>query len=265
MAKVTTVKLVEKKHKGEKIASVTAYDYSTAKVLDEAGIDFILVGDSLGMVVLGYENTLPVTMEDMIHHTKAVVRGTKHALVVADMPFMSYQVSIEETIRNAGRLIQEAGAGAVKLEGGRSMAETVARLVDIGIPVLGHIGMTPQSVHKFGGFKVQGKTESDAERILSDAKALEEAGAFGIVLELIPSELAKTVTASVSIPTIGIGGGVHCDGQVLIVDDMLGTYTDMQPKHNKKYADVHQVMSEAFENYIREVKEGAFPGSEHSF
>lgn len=265
MAKVTTTQLIEKKHNAEKITSVTAYDFSTAKTLDEAGIDFILVGDSLGMVVLGYENTLSVTIDDMVHHTKAVSRGVKRALVVTDMPFMSYQVSVEETLRNAGRLIKDAGAHAVKIEGGRAMADTITKVVEAGIPVLGHVGMTPQSVYKFGGFKVQGKTESDAERILNDAKAVEEAGAFGIVLELIPAALAKTITESVSIPTIGIGAGPHCDGQILIVDDMIGTYTEFEPKHNKRYANMHQIMLHAFKEYIHEVKEGIFPGPEHSF
>ncbi|HEY3299075.1 MAG TPA: 3-methyl-2-oxobutanoate hydroxymethyltransferase [Armatimonadota bacterium] len=262
---VTTLTLQKKKANGEKITSLTAYDFSTARTLDEAGIDFILVGDSLGMVVLGYENTIPVTLEDMIHHTRAVARGAHRAMVVADMPFLSYHVSIEEAVRNAGRLIQEGGAHAVKIEGGRPVVDTVKRMVDAGIPVLCHLGMTPQSVYKFGGFRVQGRQETDAERILSDAHDLQSAGAFGVVLELIPADLAKVVTESLDIPTIGIGAGRHCDGQVLISDDMLGIYTDLQPKHNKKYADLHVTMRTAFEEYIKEVKEGSFPGLEHSF
>jgi 3-methyl-2-oxobutanoate hydroxymethyltransferase len=263
--RVTVQALQRKKQAGERITALTAYDFSTARALDECGIDFVLVGDSLGMVVLGYDSTIPVTMSDMVHHTRAVSRGVERALVVADMPFMSYQVSIEEAVSNAGRLIQEGGAQAVKVEGGRAVVEAVARMVDIGIPVLGHLGMTPQSVHKFGGFKVQGKSESDAERILDDAIALQSAGAFGVVLELIPADLAKSVTDTLKIPTIGIGAGPHCDGQVLIVDDMLGIYQVRELKHNKKYADLHAVMQKAFGEYIREVKEGKFPGTEHSF
>jgi len=265
MSRITTTRLVEMKRKGEKITSMTAYDYSTAKALDESGIDFILVGDSLGMVVLGYENTLFVTLEDMLHHTKAVARGVSRALVVADMPFMSYQVSSEQALVNAGRLIKEGMAHAVKIEGGVTVADTVKRVTDAGIPVLGHVGMTPQSVYKFGGFKVQGRSQDAAQRILEDAKALEQAGAFGVVLELIPRDLAAEITESISIPSIGIGAGPDCDGQVLIVDDVLGVYTELQPKHNKKYADIRSIMLAAFKEYIREVKEGAFPTEENSF
>lgn len=263
--KVTTAKFTKKKQAGEKIVGITAYDYSTAQVVERAGIDFILVGDSLGMVVLGYENTLPVTMEDMLHHTKAVVRGTKRSMVIADMPFMSYQVSPEQAIANAGRLIQEAGAHAVKLEGGRSMVETISRIVDAGIPVMGHIGLQPQSLRKVGGYKIQGRTESDADRLLKDAAALEEAGVFSIVLELVTADLAKEVSKSISVPTIGIGSGVGCDGQVQIIDDILGLYGDRQPKHAKRYASLSGTIETAVSQYIQEVSAGTFPGPEHSF
>ncbi|HUV05638.1 MAG TPA: 3-methyl-2-oxobutanoate hydroxymethyltransferase [Armatimonadota bacterium] len=263
--KVTTVSLLEKKQKGEKITALTAYDYSTAKLLNEAGVDIALVGDSLGMVVLGYETTLPVTMEDMLHHTAAVVRGVQRAMVVADMPFMSYQISPEQAMANAGRFLQEAGAHAVKLEGGRPMVETIRRIVDVGIPVLGHLGYTPQSVHKFGGPRIQGKTESDAQRILNDARALEQAGVFAIVLELVPKELAKRVTESVSIPTIGIGAGPDCDGQVLVTNDLLGLYGEFHPRHAKKYANLSEVILAAMKSYVEEVKSGEFPGPEHGF
>ena len=262
---VTTASLLAKKQKGEKITALTAYDFSTAKLLDEAGVDIALVGDSLGMVVLGYDTTLPVTVEDMLHHTAAVARGVQRAMVVADMPFMSYQISIEQAIANAGRFLQEAGAHAVKLEGGRPMVETISRIVDIGIPVLGHLGYTPQSVHKFGGPRIQGRTESDAARILNDAGALEQAGVFAIVLELVPKELAKRVTEAVSIPTIGIGAGPHCDGQVLVTNDLLGLYGEFYPKHAKKYANLSEVILRAFKSYVEEVKSGKFPGPEHSF
>jgi 3-methyl-2-oxobutanoate hydroxymethyltransferase len=263
--KVTTAKLLKKKQDGEKIVGLTAYDYSTAQIVDKTGIDFILVGDSLGMVILGYENTLPVTMEDMLHHTKAVVRGAKRCMVVADLPFMSYQISPEQAIGNAGRLIQEAGAYAVKLEGGRSMVETISRIVDAGIPVMGHIGLQPQSLRKLGGYKIQGRTESSAERLMKDAAALEEAGVFAIVLELVTAEMAKEVSESVSVPTIGIGSGPHCDGQVQIVDDILGLYGDRQPKHAKRYANLSHAMESAVGEYIEEVSAGTFPGPEHSF
>ena len=262
---VTTLDLLKKKQKGEKITILTAYDYSTAKLIDEASVDVIMVGDSLGMVVLGYDSTLPVTMEDMLHHTRAVVRGVNRAMVVGDMPFLSYQINVEEAVENAGRFLQEAGAHAVKLEGGRPMVDTISRIVDVGIPVMGHLGMTPQSVHKFGGFRLQGKTESDAERIFNDAKALEQAGVFAIVLELVPTELAKRITEAVSVPTIGIGAGPHCDGQVLVTNDLLGLYGEFHPKHAKKYANLSDVMLEAFKSYIEEVKAGKFPGPEHSF
>jgi 3-methyl-2-oxobutanoate hydroxymethyltransferase len=263
--KVTTVRLLEKKEKGEKITALTAYDFSTAKLLDEAGVDIALVGDSLGMVVLGYDSTLPVTMEDMLHHTAAVSRGVRRAMVVADMPFMSYQINADEAVANAGRFLQEAGAHAVKLEGGRPIVETVIRILDAGIPVMGHVGMTPQSVHKFGGFRLQGRTESDAERILNDAKALEQAGVFSIVLELVPKELAGQVTKAVSVPTIGIGAGPFCDGQVQVTNDLLGLYGEFHPRHAKKYADLRGVVLQAFNSYVEEVRSGKFPGAEHSF
>ena len=264
LQKVTTMSLLRKKEKGEKITALTAYDFSTAKLLDEAGVDIALVGDSLGMVVLGYDTTLPVTMEDMLHHTKAVARGVEWAMVVADMPFMSYQINPDEAVANAGRFLQEAGAHAVKLEGGRPVAEKVARIVDAGIPVMGHIGFTPQSVHKLGGPRIQGKAESDAERLLGDAKALEEVGVFAIVLELVPKELAKRVTAAVSVPTIGIGAGPDCDGQVQVTNDLLGLYGEFHPKHAKKYANLSDTIRQAFKSYVEEVKAGKFPGPEHS-
>lgn len=262
--KVTTISLIEKKQKGNKITALTAYDYSMAKLIDEAGVDIALVGDSLGMVVLGYENTLPVTMEEMLHHTRAVARGAKRAMVVGDMPFLSYQVSIEEAVRNAGRFLQEGNAHAVKLEGGRQMTETIRRIVDVGIPVMGHLGMTPQSVHVFGGFRAQGRTKSDAERILNDAQALEEAGVFAIVLELIPQELARRITDAVSVPTIGIGAGPHCDGQVQVTNDLLELYGEFHPKHAKSYAKLSGIILGAFKSFVREVEEGSFPGPEHS-
>ena len=263
--KVTTVSLLQKKQKGEKITALTAYDFSTARLLDEAGVDIALVGDSLGMVVLGYDSTVPVTMEDMLHHTAAVARGVRRAMVVGDMPFMSYQINADEAVANAGRFLQEAGAHAVKLEGGQPMAETISRIVDVGIPVMGHVGMTPQSVHKFGGFRLQGKTESDAERIFNDAKALERAGAFVIVLELVPKDLAKRITEAVSVPTIGIGAGPYCDGQVQVTNDLLGLYGEFHPKHAKKYANLSGTILQAFKAYVEEVKAGKFPGPEQGF
>lgn len=263
--KITSSVIRDMKRKGEKIAMLTAYDYSLAAVLDEAGVDILLVGDSLGMVVLGYDSTLPVTMEDMIHHTKAVSRAAKRALVIADMPFMSYQVSVEEAVRNAGRFLQEAGAHGVKLEGGREVAEVTRRIAAAGIPVMAHLGLTPQSVHQFGGYKVQGKGDEAAQRILEDARTLEESGAFSIVLECVPAQLAEKITQSISIPTIGIGGGVHCDGQVLVIHDMLGLFEKFTPKFVKKYANLNLHIREAVQNYITEVRSGAFPAKEHSF
>ncbi|MBS3946994.1 MAG: 3-methyl-2-oxobutanoate hydroxymethyltransferase [Dethiobacter sp.] len=263
--KVTTLTLQEMKKNGDKIAVATAYDYSSARVVDEAGVDMILVGDSLGMVVLGYENTLRVTLEEMIHHGKAAVRGTKRAMVVIDMPFMTYQVSKEEAVRNAGRAVQETGAPAVKLEGGAEMAKTVGRIVRAGIPVIGHIGLTPQSVGQLGGFYVQGKNEKVAGQLLKDALALEEAGACSIVLEAIPWQLAQLITEQLDIPTIGIGAGVHCDGQVLVYHDILGLQTDIRPKFVKQYGAFFAPMVEAVRTYTEEVKDASFPGREHSY
>ncbi len=247
--RITVNQIKEMKQKGEKIAMLTAYDYPTAKIVDEAGIPLILVGDSLGMVVLGYESTIPVTMEEMLHHTKAVVRGTKQAMVIGDMPFMSYHINADEALRNAARFIQEGGAQAVKLEGGVTVMEKVTRLVGCGIPVMGHIGLTPQSIHQLGGFKVQGQTAEAAARLLEDAMALEEAGAFAIVLETIPAQLAQIITARVSIPTIGIGAGIHCDGQVQVINDILGSYTEFVPKHAKQYAKLADIITKAVNQY----------------
>jgi len=265
MARISTVSLKEKLLRKEKISMLTAYDYSTANLVDVAGIDMILVGDSLGMVFLGYENTLSVTMEDMIHHTKAVVRGTKNAMVVGDMPFMSYHVSITEAVRNAGRFIQEGGAQAVKLEGGEERIATVKAILEAQIPVMGHIGLTPQSVNQFGGFKVQGKDLETAHKLIRDAKALDEAGVFAIVLECVPTQLAKRITEEVSVPTIGIGAGQYCDGQVLVINDMLGMFKGHIPKFVKKFANLEPVIIAALRDYKKEVEEGTFPGEEHGF
>jgi len=265
MNKVTTSVVRDMKNKGEKITMLTAYDFSTAAIMDEAGIDMILIGDSLGMVVLGYDSTLPVTMEDIIHHTRAVSRAATRALVVGDMPFMSYQASTEEGIRNAGRIMKEGGAHAVKLEGGQEVAELTHKIATAGIPVMAHLGLTPQSVHQLGGYKVQGKDNETARRITEDAKILEEAGAFAIVLECVPAALARDITQSLAIPTIGIGAGVYCDGQVLVVNDMLGMFEKFTPKFVKKYATLNVNMKEAIGRYVTEVKESSFPGDEHSF
>ncbi len=263
--KNTVSTFLSQKQKGEKITMLTAYDYSTAKLMDEAGINSILVGDSLGTVILGYEDTLPVTMEDILHHTKAVARGAKNALVVADMPFMSYQTSVYDAVKNAGRLIKEGGAQAVKLEGGAAVTEQIRAIVKASIPVVAHIGLTPQSVNVFGGHKVQGKSEESAKQIIEDAKAVEAAGAFALVMECVPASLAKIISDTVSIPTIGIGAGAGCDGQVLVYQDMLGMFTDFSPKFVKRYADVGSIMKEAFKNYIEEVQNGTFPAEEHTF
>ena len=263
--RITISEIKEMKQKGEKIAMITAYDYSTAKLIDEAGMPLILVGDSLGMVMLGYETTIPVTMDEMIHHTKAVVRGTQHAMVIGDMPFMTYHVSTEDALRNAARFIQEGGAQAVKLEGGETVAEKVKRMVECGIPVQGHIGLTPQSVHQFGGFKVVGKTPEAAVRLLNDAKALDEAGVFSIVLETVPAPLSKLITERVSVPTIGIGAGPDCDGQVQVVHDLLGLFTDFVPKHAKQYTVLCDTIRAAVSDYISEVKEGSFPTEKQSY
>lgn len=263
--RVTISQIKAMKQKGEKISMLTAYDYTTAKIVDEVGVPMILVGDSLGMVVLGYESTIPVTLEVMLHHTKAVVRGTKNALVVGDMPFMSYQISDEEAIRNAGRFLQETGCQAVKLEGGVTMAATVKKIVDRGIPVMGHLGLTPQSINQLGGYKIQGKTPEAAQRLLDDAIAIDKAGAFAVVLETVPSPLAALISKKISIPTIGIGAGAGCDGQVQVINDILGSYTDFVPKHAKQYAKVTEVMKTAISQYHDEVKNGKFPTEAQSF
>ena len=263
--RVTIIELKEMKQRGEKIPMLTAYDYATAKLIDGAGIPIILVGDSLGMVMLGYESTIPVTMEEMLHHTKAVVRGAKRALIVGDMPFMTYHASISDALHNAGRFIQEGGAQAVKLEGGERVAETVRRLVECGIPVMGHIGLTPQSIHQLGGFKVQGKTPEAAIHLLKDALALEQAGAFSIVLESVPAPLSRIITQKVSIPTIGIGAGPWCDGQVQVISDLLGLFTDFVPKHAKQYARLAEIIRAAVADYITEVRTGSFPTKKESY
>lgn len=263
--KNTVATLQQQKLDGDKITMLTAYDYSTAKLVDECGVNTILVGDSLGMVMLGYEDTLSVTMEDMIHHTAAVTRGAKNALVVGDMPFMSYQTSVYDAVVNAGRLMKEGRCQAVKLEGGASVCPQIKAITEASIPVVAHIGLTPQSVNAFGGFKVQGKSESDARRLIEEAKAVEAAGAFAIVLECIPAKLAKLITESVSIPTIGIGAGADCDGQVLVYQDMLALFSDFKPKFVKHFANAGEVMKQGFMDYIKEVKEGTFPAAEHAF
>ncbi len=261
--KVTIHTLHAMKQRGEKITALTAYDFFTAKIMDEVGVQLILVGDSLGMAVLGYENTLPVTMDEMIHHTKAVARAKPNALLVADMPFMSYS-TVKQALENAGRLIQ-AGVEAVKLEGGEVIIEQVRALVVAGIPVLGHIGLLPQSILETGGYKVQGRTQESAEKLLRDAKALEEAGAFALVVESVVAVVAERITASVGIPTIGIGAGSHCDGQILVSNDMLGLFTWFTPKHVKRYANLAEEIRKAFAAYKREVESGEFPGKEQSF
>lgn len=253
--------LREMKARGEKIAMLTAYDALMARTLDRAGIDILLIGDSLGMVLLGYDTTLPVTLDVMVHHTRAVSRGAQRALVLADMPFLTYQISPAEALRNAGRLVQEGGAHAVKLEGGRIHAETVSRLVGAGIPVMGHLGLLPQSVHQFGGFRQQAKSMEDAQQLLDDAIALQQAGAFAIVLECIPAGVARTVTAQLSIPTIGIGAGPHCDGQVLVTHDALGLTGDAAPSFVKRFAQLGDLMTEGAKSYIQEVKDGQFPSA----
>ena len=263
--KKTVATFTAAKMGGEKIAMLTAYDYSVARLVDESGADAILVGDSLGMVMLGYEDTLSVTMEDMIHHTRAVARGVKTAMVVVDMPFMSYRVSVPQAIANAGRLVQEGRAHAVKLEGGVLIAPQIRAIVDASIPVMGHIGLTPQSVNAFGGFKVQGKNAEDIRKLLDDAKAVEDAGAFAVVVECVPEKVAERITASLSIPTIGIGAGLSCDGQVLVYQDMLGMFGGFTPKFVKRFGEAGELMREAFATYVSEVKTGAFPGPEHSF
>jgi len=263
--KITVSVLREKVAAGNKLSMVTAYDYPSARMVDEAGLDMILVGDSLGMVMLGYDTTLPVTMDDLVHHTRAVCRGARNTFVVADMPFLSYHVSVEQAVINAGRLIQEGGAQAVKLEGGKERLEVVKRIIAAEIPVMGHLGLTPQSVNQFGGFKVQGKNKEQAEKVLSDALLLEEAGVFAIVLECVPAPLAALITEKLSVPTIGIGAGAGCDGQVLVWHDLLGITQDMRPRFVKKYADLHESIVGALQQYKTEVEEGQFPAAEHSF
>lgn len=265
MRRVTANDIKAMKAKGEKIPVITAYDYPTAKLADEVGFPIILVGDSLGMVVLGYESTIPVTMDDMAHHTKAVARGANHALIVADMPFMSFQVSTADTLRNAGRLVQEGGAQSVKLEGGETVAGEVRRIVEAGIPVMGHVGLTPQSIHQLGGYRVQGKAREQATQLLRDAQALEEAGAYAVVLELMPSPLARIISQRLTIPTIGIGAGPYCDGQVQVLHDMLGLYADFVPKHTKQYLRLSELISDALRRYVQEVRESAFPTDKESF
>lgn len=262
--KVTTRTFLNKKANGEPITMLTAYDYPTALALDRAGIDSILVGDSLGMVVLGYETTLPVTMDVMIHHCKAVARGAEHALLIGDMPFLSYQLSIEEAVRNAGRFLQEAGMDAVKLEGGRARAEAVRAIVSTGIPVMGHLGLTPQSVNQLGGFRAQGKTLATAREILADAHALEEAGCFALVLEAVPAQLAQLISRRLRIPTIGIGAGPGCDGQVLVAHDLLGLFDRFTPRFAKRYTDLHSAMDQAFRSFIDDIERDQFPAAEHS-
>ncbi len=264
MARITPDQIRQMKVRGERIPMLTAYDYPTAHILDAAGVPMLLVGDTLGMVVLGHESTLPVTVDDIIRHTQAVVRGAQKALVVADLPFGSFQVSPEDTMRSAIRIMKEAGPQAVKLEGGRRSAASVRALVDAGIPVMGHIGMTPQSVNVFGGFKVQGKTEQAALDLLEDVAALEEAGVFAVVLELVPTELAAIVTQHTSVPTIGIGAGPYCDGQVQVIYDILGLFPDFTPKHTKHYAELGTAMQSAVESYIDEVRTQAFPSEQQS-
>ncbi|MBI3764849.1 MAG: 3-methyl-2-oxobutanoate hydroxymethyltransferase [Chloroflexi bacterium] len=262
--KVTTTSLRAKKERGEIVTMLTAYDYATALAIDRASIDVILVGDSLGMVVLGYDTTLPVTMDDMLHHCRAVARGAKTALLVGDMPFMSYQVSTAEAVRNAGRFLQESGMDTVKLEGGREMAATIEAIVTAGIPVMGHIGLTPQSVHKFGGFKTQGRTARAAKRLIEDAQILQDAGCYSIVLESIPDRVAEVISERIAIPTIGIGAGPGCDGQVLVTHDLLGLFDRFTPKFVKKYANLHGEMARAFAEYKAEVLGHSFPAPEHT-
>lgn len=263
--RVTINQIREMKARGEKITMLTAYDYSTAKIVDEVGIPLILVGDSLGMVVLGYETPIPVTMEVMLHHTKAVVRGTKQAMIVGDMPFMTYHISIEDALSNAARFIQEAGAQAIKLEGGVTVADKVKRMVECGIPVMGHIGLTPQSINQLGGYRIQGRTEAAAVRLLEDAQALEEAGAFAVVLETVPAPLATLISQKIAIPTIGIGAGIGCDGQVQVINDILGSFADFVPKHAKQYAKLTDIIRKAVTEYHTEVKAGSFPTDKQSF
>jgi 3-methyl-2-oxobutanoate hydroxymethyltransferase len=265
MEQKVTTRIFRQMKSQEKIAVLTAYDYLVAQLLDEAGIDAILVGDSAGMVFSGYETTLSVTMDEMIYHTKAVRRGVKRALLIGDMPFLSYQISPEDAAANAGRFLQEAKAEAVKIEGGREMVETISKLTGFGIPVMGHLGLTPQSIHQFGGYRIRGKSPETAQRLIQDAQAIEEAGCFSLVLEKVPSDLAREITQRIKIPTIGIGAGPHCDGQVLVVHDMLGLFEKFQPKFVRRYAQLAEQMRSAFQAYIQDVKGGKFPGPQESY
>ncbi|MCS6966678.1 MAG: 3-methyl-2-oxobutanoate hydroxymethyltransferase [Candidatus Kapabacteria bacterium] len=265
LRRVTTLRLRQMKEAGQKIVCLTAYDALIARIFDEVGVDVIIVGDSLGNVFQGHETTIPVTLEEMIYHTKAVVRGVRRALVVTDMPFMSYQISVEEAFRNAGRVMKEGGAGAVKLEGGERVVETVARMTAAGIPVMGHLGLTPQSIHQFGTYRVRGTEPKEAQQILRDAKLLEEAGAFAVVLEKIPAELAREVTRSLAIPTIGIGAGVHCDGQVLVYTDMLGLTVDFRPRFVRRYENLAERIRQVVAQYADDVRAQRFPSEEESY
>ncbi len=263
--KNTVATFQKMKEEGQKISMLTAYDYSTAKVVDNAGVNSILVGDSLGMVMLGYEDTIPVTVEDMIHHGRAVTRGAQNALVVIDMPFMSYEVSVEQAVQNAGRIMKETQANAVKLEGGSRVAPQIKAITKAGIPVCAHIGMTPQSVNSYGGFKVQGKSIEAAQAVIDDALAVQEAGAFAVVIECVPAKLAALISEKLTIPTIGIGAGAGCDGQVLVYQDMLALFSDFKPKFVKHFAQLGDAMTKAFKTYDEEVKAGTFPSEEHTF
>ncbi|MFX1419299.1 MAG: 3-methyl-2-oxobutanoate hydroxymethyltransferase [Promethearchaeota archaeon] len=265
LQKVTTKDIIEKKKNGEKIVTITSYDYSFAKIVDESGIDLILVGDSLSMVMLGYKNTLSVTMDEMIHHTKAVSRGVSNALIVGDMPFLSYKIDLIEAVKNAGRFIQEGGAEAVKVEGGTEICPTINAMIDADIQVMGHIGLTPQAIYQFGGFLVQGKTIETAKKLILDAKNLEEAGVFSIVLESIPWQIAKLITKSVDVPTIGIGAGPYCDGQILVIHDMLGIFTDIKPKFLKYFGNIGDSIRRALNDYKDEVINGQYPDQEHAY
>ena len=263
--RVTIRRLRDMKQRGEKIAMMTAYDYTSAQIVDRAGVPVILVGDSLGQVVLGYETTLPVSMDEMIHHARAVVRGSGNAHVVVDMPFLSYQADDAEAVRNAGRLLKESGAQSVKLEGGARLAGTIGRIVQAGIPVMGHIGLMPQAVNQIGGYRVQGRSDADAARLAADAAALEGAGVYAIVIESVPAPLAVSITERAGVPTIGIGAGVHCDGQVQVLHDLLGLYTDFVPKHARRYAELGRLAGEAVSAYAEDVRSGAFPTDAESF
>ncbi|MHA1615074.1 MAG: 3-methyl-2-oxobutanoate hydroxymethyltransferase [Candidatus Thorarchaeota archaeon] len=265
MARKTTYKIKQLKKKGKKIVMLTAYDAPTASILSECGVDMILVGDSVGNTLLGYESTIPVTLDDVIHHSAAVARAKPDCLIIGDMPFMSYKVSIEQALENCSLMLQEGGAEAVKIEGAGRAVDTVRAVVDTGIPVMGHIGLTPQSIFQLGGYRVQGRTAEMTEALVEQAKALEDAGAFSIVIELVPSETAKVITESINIPTIGIGAGPHCDGQVLVLWDMLGLFEDFKPKFVKQYANIRNVIKVAVKEYSEEVRKGVFPESEHSF